>query len=67
MLSRRYDKGAAYDRPDDLIHVGAEADPLAASVVAKPGAWERQLEDARDIRHLALEVERQGLDLVLGL
>ena len=54
-------------RPDELIGLGAEADPVLAGVVAEPGAWERQLDHARDVRHLALEVGRQGLDLGLGL
>jgi hypothetical protein len=67
MFSRRYDKGAAYDWPDELVQVGAEANPVEAAVVAEPGAWKRQLEDARDVMHRALEVERQGLDLGLGL
>jgi hypothetical protein len=67
VIARMHDKGGAYGWPDDLIHAGAEADPVPAAVVAEPGAWERQLEDARDIRHLGLEVERQGLDLGLGL
>jgi hypothetical protein len=40
---------------------------LPAAVVAEPSAWERQLADARDVRHLALDLERQGLDLDLGL
>jgi len=67
MFTRRYEKGGAYDWPDDLIRVGSEADPVPAAVAAEPCAWERQVEDARDIRQLALEVERQGLDLGLGL
>ena len=67
MFARRYEKGTAYDRPDDLIQVGSEADPVEAAVVAEPDAWKRQLEDARDVMHRALEVERQGLDLDLGL
>ena len=62
-----YDDGRVYERPDELIGLGAEADPAPAGVVAEPGAWERQLDHARDVRHLALEVGRQGLDLGLGL
>lgn len=53
------------DWPDDLIRAGAEADPVAATVVAERGAWERQLGDAREVMHRALEVERPGLDLGL--
>jgi conjugative relaxase-like TrwC/TraI family protein len=67
MFARTYDKGGAYERPDALIRAGAEANPLPAAAVAEPGAWERQLEDARDIMRLALHVDRPGLDLGLGL
>ncbi len=62
-----YDDGRVYERPDELIGFGAEADPVPAGVVAEPGAWECQLDHARDVRHLALEMGRQGLDLGLGL
>lgn len=54
-------------RPDELIGLGAEADLVPTGVVAEPGTWERQLDHARDVRHVALEVGRQGLDLGLGL
>jgi hypothetical protein len=62
-----YDDGRVYERRDELIGLGAEADPVSAGVVAEPGAWGRQLDHAREVRHLALEVGRQGLDLGLGL
>jgi hypothetical protein len=65
VFARIYDKGGAYDRPDELIGLGAEADPVPAAVAAEPAAWEHLLEHARDIRHLALEVEGQSLDLGL--
>ncbi len=61
-----YDDGRVYERPDELIRLGAEADPVPADVVAEPGGWERQLDHARDVSQLALEVGRQGLDLGLG-
>lgn len=67
MFSRVYNGGRPYEWPDGLICLGAEADSVPAAVVAEPRAWDRQLADARDVRHLALEVERQGLDLGLGL
>jgi conjugative relaxase-like TrwC/TraI family protein len=63
-FGRVYDDRRAYERPDELIGLGAEADAVPGGVVAEPGAWERQLDHARDVRHLALE---QGLDLGLGL
>lgn len=62
-----YDRGHVYERPDELIGLGAESDPAPAGVVEEPGAWERQLDHAREVRHLALEVGRQGPDLGLGL
>ena len=62
-----YDDGRVYERPDELIGLGAEADPVPGGVVAEPGAWERQLDHARDVRNLALEVGKQGPDLGLGL
>jgi hypothetical protein len=65
MFARMYERRGVDEWPDDVIRAGAEADPVAASVVAEPGAWERQLEDARDAMHLAREVERPGLDLGL--
>lgn len=66
-FERTYAMGGTHDRPDDLISIGAEADPVDAAVMAEPGAWERQLDHARDVRHLALEMGSQGLDLGLGL
>lgn len=65
MFARTYDKRGVDDWPDDLIRLGAETDPVLAAVVAEPGAWECQLGDAREVMHLALEVERPGLDLGL--
>jgi hypothetical protein len=67
VFARVYDDGRLYERPDELIGLGAEADPVPASVVAEPAAWEGQLGHAREVRHLALEVGRRGLDLGLGL
>ncbi|MFN2503843.1 MAG: hypothetical protein ABR540_06380 [Acidimicrobiales bacterium] len=68
IFARMYDgEREASERPDDLVRLGAEADPVAATVTSEPGAWERQLEDARDIIHFARTVERPGLDLELGL
>lgn len=65
MFARACGERRVHDWPEDLIRAGAEADPVAATVVAEAGAWERQLEDAREVMHLALQVERPGLDLGL--
>lgn len=67
MFARVYDGGGVDESPDDLIRLGAEADPVPAAVVAEPGAWEHQLDHARHVRHHALEVGRQTLDHGLGL
>jgi hypothetical protein len=66
-LSRNYDEGRGSERPDDLILLGAEADPVPATVITEPGAWETQLEDAREVSHSDRQLERPGLDLGMGL